>query len=531
MNQPASPFAVLRLPLLAAPLWLAACTSLAPSPEVPALPVPATFDAPAPPSAPLAGAPSSATQPLYVQDARLRTLLGMALADNRDLRVALLAVERARAQYGIAQADLLPTVNATGAASRTRTADDLTAAGRGNAGSQYSASIGSAAYEIDFWGRVRNLNEAALQEFLRTQSSRDSVRITLASDLILAWLNLDADARRLQLARATLRAREQQLQLTSRTRELGAASGLTLAQVQTTVEGARADVAAYQAQVAKDRNALALLVGVPVPDNLLPGSVAPALRAPPPLPPLGSSEAGNVGASAPDARAAATATATAAAPAAPATALPAVPPGLPSSVLLARPDVRAAEHALAGASAQIGVARAAFFPSISLTASVGTASNELAGLFAGGNGTWSFGPQIRLPIFDAGRNRANLRVAEVARESAVAQYERAIQGAFREVRDALADRDTLAERLQAQESLVQASARVLELSQARFRLGADNYQAVLDAERSLYTAQQSLIALQLAEQANRVALYRALGGQWRLGDPLAPGQADIPAVQ
>ncbi len=489
-----------RAPLLAAPLVLAACTSLAPPHEPPAPPVPATFDTSAPAAVPLAAADPA--QPAFVLDARLRTLLAMALAGNRDLRVAVLAVERARAQYGIAQADLLPTVAATGTAARTRTAEDLTAAGRGSTASQYSAGVGLASYEIDFWGRVRNLNEAALQEFLRSQDNRESARISLAAEVMLAWLNLDADARRLQLARATLVARERQFALTQRTHELGAASGLTLAQVQATVDGARADAAAFQAQVARGRNALALLAGGPVPANLLPDSVDAALLGPAPAPAVPTE-----GAAVPQLAPAATA----------ATALPPVAPGLPSSVLLARPDGRAAEHALAATSAQIGVARAAFFPSITLTASVGTASNELSGLFGGGNGTWSFAPQIRLPIFDAGRNQASLRVAEIARETAALQYERTIQAAFRDVADALAERATLTERLQAQRSLVQATERTLALSQARFRLGADNYLAVLDAERSLYAAQQSLIALQLADQANRVQLYKALGGQWQAG--------------
>ena len=189
-------------------------------------------------------------------------------------------------------------------------------------------------------------------------------------------------------------------------------------------------------------------------------------------------------------------------------------------MLLRRPDVRAAEHALQGATANIGAARAAFFPSITLTASVGTASNALSGLFEGGNGTWAFAPQIRLPIFDAGRNQANLRVAEVTRDTAVAQYEKAIQTAFREVSDALAERATLTERLQAQGSLVQATQRTLQLSDARFRLGADNYLAVLDAQRTLYAAQQAQITLQLAEQVNRVTLYKVLGGAWT--DPTPP---------
>lgn len=502
----------LRAALLAAPLLLGACTSLAPPYETPALPVPATFDAATADPDPIAPAwtPKGLTaRESFVLDARLRTLLGLALADNRELRVAMLAVERARAQYGIAQAERLPTLSAAASASRTRTADDLAAAGRGNTASLYSASIGLASWEIDFWGRVRNLNEAALQDFLRSQASRDSVRVALAAELMLAWLNLDADARRLQLARATLATRERQLALTQRTHELGAASGLTLAQVQTTVDGARTDAAAFQAQVARGRNALALLAGRPVPDNLLPASVSQ----PPPAPegPDGHS-AQNVQET-PDTQQAVPRLPEAAAPA---TALPALAAGAPSHLLLARPDVRAAEHTLAASQAQIGVARAAFFPSISLTASAGTASNALSGLFAGGNGTWSFAPQLRLPIFDAGRNQANLRVAEVARETALAQYERVIQVAFREVMDALAERATLDERLAAQRSLVDATQRTLVLSQARFRLGADNYLAVLDAERALYAAQHGLIALQLAEQANRVALYRALGGQWQV---------------
>jgi NodT family efflux transporter outer membrane factor (OMF) lipoprotein len=208
-------------------------------------------------------------------------------------------------------------------------------------------------------------------------------------------------------------------------------------------------------------------------------------------------------------------------PAEPAAVLLAVPSDLPSSVLLRRPDVQAAEHQLQGTYANIGAARAAFFPSITLTASVGVASNQLSGLFDGGNGTWSFAPQIRLPIFDAGRNRANLRVAETAQGTAVAQYERAVQTAFREVADALAERATLAERLDAQRSLVDATQRALELSDARYRLGADNYLTVLDAQRSLYAAQQAQISLHLAEQVNRITLYKVLGGHWADGTLLS----------
>ncbi|HRO54348.1 MAG TPA: efflux transporter outer membrane subunit, partial [Alicycliphilus sp.] len=300
-----------------------------------------------------------------------------------------------------------------------------------------------------------------------------------------AWLLLDADARRLRLARDTLATRQQALDLTRRSHELGATSALALAQAQSSADTARVDAAAFASQVARDRNALALLAGAQVPDALLPASMG-ATQAP-----------------------ATTATT--------ATALLAVPADLPSSALLQRPDLRAAEHALRGSYANIGAARAAFFPAITLTASVGTASNALSGLFDGGNGTWTFAPQLRLPIFDAGRNQANLRVAEVTRDQSLAQYEKTIQTAFREVADALAERATLSERLAAQASLVQATRRTLELSDARFRLGADNYLTVLDAQRSLYAAQQGEIALQLAEQVNRVTLYKVLGGQWAGG--------------
>ena len=471
---------------------LAAC-NLAPRYQAPLLPVP---EAVAPPLA--QGATTMDAVPLaeagpmqwqdFVQEPRLRTLVGMALESNRDLRVAVLAIDKARAQYGVVQADRFPTVNAAGAGNRSRTADDLTAAGRSNTTSQYSATLGFSSYEIDFFGRVRNLNDAALQEFLRVAENRRSVQLSLVAEVMNAWLLLDANARRLQLARETLRTRQQALDLTRRSHELGATSALALAQAQSSADTARVDVAAFTSQVARDRNALALVVGASVDYALLPASVA-----------------GSMPGTADPAPAAATA---------PATVLLAVPTDLPSTTLLRRPDLRAAEHLLRGSYASIGAARAAFFPAITLTASVGTASNALSGLFDGGNGTWTFAPQVRLPILDAGRNQANLRVTEVTRDQAVAQYEKAIQTAFREVADALAERATLDERLAAQRSLVQASRRTLELSDARFRLGADNYLAVLDAQRSLYAAQQTEIALQLAEQLNRITLYKALGGQW-----------------
>ena len=482
-------------------LALAGCTSLAPDYARPMLPVPATLNGTNGPNGSEGTALAPETGPMgwqeFLQEPRLRELVALALQNNRDLRVAVLAIEKARAQYGVEQSNRFPAVGATAAGNRTRTADDLNTSGRSPTSSQYSAQLGFSSYEIDFFGRVKNLNEAALQEFLRTTENRRSVQLSLVAEVANAWLTLDADGRRLQLAQDTLRSRQKSYELTERSHALGAASGLTLAQAQTTVDTARADVAAFTSQVARDRNALALLAGAPVPAALLP-------------------DGANPGATASPARAASASASVAPAPslAAPAATLLAVPGDLPSSVLLNRPDVRAAEYTLRGAYASIGAARAAFFPSITLTASAGTASNALSGLFDGGNGTWSFAPQIRLPIFDAGRNRANLQIAETARDTALAQYDKAVQTAFREVADALAERATLAERLQAQQSLQAATLKALQLSEARYRLGADSYLPVLDAQRALYSAQQTLIGLALAEQANRITLYKVLGGRW-----------------
>ena len=482
-------------------LALAGCTSLAPDYARPMLPVPATLNGTNGPNGSEGTALAPETGPMgwqdFLQEPRLRELVALALQNNRDLRVAVLAIEKARAQYGVEQSNRFPAVGATAAGNRTRTADDLNTSGRSPTSSQYSAQLGFSSYEIDFFGRVKNLNEAALQEFLRTTENRRSVQLSLVAEVANAWLTLDADGRRLQLAQDTLRSRHKSYELTERSHALGAASGLTLAQAQTTVDTARADVAAFTSQVARDRNALALLAGAPVPAALLP-------------------DGANPGATASPARAASASASVAPAPslATPAATLLAVPGDLPSSVLLNRPDVRAAEYTLRGAYASIGAARAAFFPSITLTASAGTASNALSGLFDGGNGTWSFAPQIRLPIFDAGRNRANLQIAETARDTALAQYDKAVQTAFREVADALAERATLAERLQAQQSLQAATLKALQLSEARYRLGADSYLPVLDAQRALYSAQQTLIGLALAEQANRITLYKVLGGRW-----------------
>lgn len=467
-----------------APWWLTAaiaaslagCVNLAPLTGTPVAPVPGTVGAgaTAAPAQPTAHSLERAEALAWVQAPQLRQVIALALANNRDLRLALTNIEKARAQYGVQQADRLPTVAASAQANRTRAAQDLTTAGRDQTTSQLVAQIGFVSYELDLWGRVRNLNEAALQQYFLTTENQRNVQVTLVADVANAWLALAADQARLELAQSTLASRRKAFAITQRTYELGATSGLVLAQNQTTVDSARGDVAVYSSQIDRDRNALQLLVGGPVPKALLPG-------------PLASNT--------PSAAALAELTAP-----------------LPSSRLLARPDIQAAEYALRAATANIGAARAALFPTISLTASAGTASNELSNLFGAGNGTWSFVPLVRLPIFDGGRNRANVQVAEANEQLALAQYEKTVQTAFRETADALADRARWAERLEAQASLLAATQKAFDLSEARFKAGVDNYLSVLDAQRSLYAAQQTQITLQLAEQVNRITLYKVLGG-------------------
>ena len=460
----------------AAALVLGGC-NLAPTHQTPPLSVPSQV---VPANAPsLSEGATTADVPVlaladWVQDDRLRQLLRQALDQSRSLQQAVLNVERARALYGITQANQLPTVGLAGQAARSRVAADLSSSGQSVTQNQFTVQLGITAFELDFWGRVRNLSEASLQQLLAQTEVQQNVRLTLVGDVVQAWLNLAADQQRLRLAQDTLAAREKAHALTRRMHELGATSGLVVAQNQTTVDAARLDVSAFTSQVAKDRHALELLAGGPVDSALLPGPDDGLARQ--------------------------------------ATAMVDAPAGLPSGVLLRRPDIQAAEHQLRAMNANIGAARANFFPRISLTAAVGFGSRALSALFDSGNGAWNFSPGLSLPIFDGGANRANLRVAEVDRDLAVNGYDRAVQAAFREVADALAERLTWQERLSAATALVGANQRALDLSNARFKAGTDNYLSVLDAQRSLYVAQQQLILLQLAEQLNRVALYKALGG-------------------
>jgi len=319
---------------------------------------------------------------------------------------------------------------------------------------------------------VRSLNEAALQEFLATEQARHSAQISLVAEVANAYLALAADRERQRLARETLENQRNAHALVQRRVESGVASQIDLRRAQTTVDAARADLARYTAQAAQAENALALLVGGPVKPSLLPDSLAPVA------------------------------------------ALDVLPAGVPSQVLQRRPDIRGAEHRLQAANAQIAAARAAFFPSITLTASGGVASSALSELFKSGAGAWAFVPQVTLPIFDGGRRRAAVQVAEAERGMLLAEYEGAVQRAFREVADALAVRSTLGEQLEAQESLVAATADTFRLSDIRFRQGAQSYLEVLDAQREMYAAQQALIGVRLTRLSNQVSLYKALGGGW-----------------
>ncbi|WP_317205472.1 AdeC/AdeK/OprM family multidrug efflux complex outer membrane factor [Janthinobacterium sp.] len=462
---------------LAALAFLSGC-SLAPVYQRPAAPVAPAW--PAGPAYPV-GASEAGAKPLadiawrdFFADARLRQVIQLTLDNNRDLRVSALNIEKARAQYGIQKSALLPKVNAAGSGSGQRTPAGLSQTGEAQVSHQYSANLGVAAYELDFFGRVRNLSDAALELYMGSEDARRSAQISLVAEVAGVYLTLVADQERLRLALDTLKSQQVSLDLSQRRFKAGATSGLDMYEAQTSVEAARSDVALYTSQVALDQNALTLVAGAPLPAELLPQG------------PLQS-----------------------------VTTLTEIPAGLPSDLLQRRPDVLEAERTLRAANANIGAARAAFFPRISLTGSAGSASGNLSGLFKGGSGAWSFMPQISLPIFDGGANRANLDIAKVEREIAVARYEKAIQSAFRDVADALAQRGTLDARLASQEALAEASAKSYRIHDARYRQGAESYLNALVSQRALYAAQQSLISARLSKQGNLVTLYKVLGGGWR----------------
>jgi multidrug efflux system outer membrane protein len=412
----------------------------------------------------------------FFTDERLREIIETALQNNRDLRVAALNVERARALYRVQRAELLPTVNAAGTASKERVPGILSGTGEPATVELYNVNLGISAWEIDLFGRIRSLEKRALEEYLATEQARRSVQILLISEVANAYLTLAADRENLQLARSTLETQQAAYNVIRRRYEVGLVAEFDLRQVQTRVDAARVDVARYTGLAAQDENALNLLVASPVPADLLPEALS-AVRP-----------------------------------------LPDVSPGTSSEVLLRRPDILQAEDLLKAANANIGAARAAFFPRITLTTSIGTTSDQLSGLFKSDSDTWIFAPRIVMPIFDL-RTWSALTVTQVDREIAVAQYEGAIQAAFRDVADALARRGTVGDQMEAQQSLVEATMETYRLSNARYAKGIDIYLNVLDAQRSLYSAQQGLIAIRLAKLVNQVQLYAVLGGG---GEPVSP---------
>lgn len=454
---------------LAASTALGGCT-LAPRYERPALPVAQSWPTATPAAAPGQSGADLAWRDVF-QDPRLQGVIALALDQNRDLRVAVADIERARAAYRIQRAELLPAIDAVGSGDRTRLPAGVSQTGRAETSEQYSVTAGFSAWELDLFGRVRSLTDAALQSYLAVEENRRAVQVSLIAEAANAWLVLAADQELLAITEDTLAARVAALDLTRKRFEAGAASELDVRQAQTLAEQARSDAAVARAQVEQDRNALRLVVGADIPPDL--------------LPPGGLGAVGE---------------------------LADVPAGLPSDVLVRRPDVRAAERTLQAQNANIGAARAAFFPRISLTAAAGTLSPELGGLFGAGSRTWTFAPQVVLPIFSGGANVANLRGAQASRDAALAQYEKAIQTAFREVSDALAVRATIDERIAAQQRLVEAATAAQRLTQARYDQGVDSYLALLDAQRTLYAARQTLLAARLGRATNRVELYRALGG-------------------
>ena len=421
----------------------------------------------------------------FFPDPVLQRLIELALANNRDLRVAVLNVQAAQAQYRIQRADLFPTVEASGVEEIERYPAGVigSSSSSGSSGGSstpvpggetirlYEVGVGFTSYEIDLFGKIRSLKHEALEKYFQTDETQRSSQLTLVAEVASAYLAILADESILKVTRDTLESQTASYKLIKQSLDAGTTTDLALRQAATTVDTARANLAAYTRQAAQDRNALMILIGVPIPEDI---SFATDINAE------------NLSAD--------------------------VPVGIPSDVLTRRPDVLAAEHQLRAANADIGAARAAFFPSILLTAQAGTASTQLSGLFKTGSGAWTFSPQINLPLFTGGANRASLDLSKIEKNVYVAQYEKALQTAFREVDDALAARNTLDEQLAAQRALLDDSSESYRLAEMRFRNGIDSFLPVLDAQRDLYSAQQAVVSLELLRLQNMATLYKALGG-------------------
>lgn len=460
---------MLRPALLTLAITLGGC-SLAPHYERPEAPVAADWQ--------VADANGTRAQALdwqtFIVDADLRRAVDTALNNNRSLRQALLDIEAARAQYRIQRADRLPSLNANASGNRQRLPADQSQTGRSEVTSVYQVGLGLAEYEVDLFGRVRNLSESALETYLATEEATRATQISLIAEVIQAYLTRDGALRRKALVEQTLDSRLASLELVSRRREVGAATALDYQEAVGLAEQAKAERESTERQLRQADNALALLLGTPDAGRLLPSTPCDELMV-----------------------------------------LQDIAPGTSSELIERRPDILASEHRLKARNADIGAARAAFFPRITLTGSVGSSSTELSGLFEGGSRAWSFAPTLSLPIFAGGRNRANLDLAEVRQDAAVADYEGTIQTAFREVADALAATDTLRREETARRALAESSRAAEALAEARYRGGVDDHLRYLDAQRSSFNDQTTLIQISTDRQLALADLFRALGGGWQ----------------
>ena len=467
----------LAIAAAAVAVTLSACT-LEPHYKRPAAPVAATWTDGSQPSTNTTAAADMGWRQFF-PDPGMQRLIELALANNRDLRVAALNVQATQAQYRVQRADLFPSIALTGLEevekfpSGTQATQGATA-GSGTGGQTirfYEAGVGFTSYEIDFFGRIRSLNHAALERYFSSEETRRSTQLSLIAQVVSAYLAVLADETILKVTRETLQSQTASYDLTKRSLDAGTTTALAFRQAASTVDTAKANLAAYTRQAAQDRNALVLLIGASLPEDISFGA-----------------DLGTVNLSAD------------------------LPAGVPSAVLANRPDVLAAEHTLIAANADIGAARAAFFPSITLTGSYGSASTQLSGLFKAGSAAWTFSPQITLPIFTGGKNKANLDLNKIEKDINIAQYEKALQTAFREVDDALAARQTLDDQLAAQRADLEDTLQSYQLADLRFKSGVDSFLPVLDDQRALYAAQQSVISLELIRLQNMATLYKALGG-------------------
>ena len=464
-----------RTALAAALLTVLTGCSLIPNYQQPAAPVAAQWNA-------ASDQQSNAALPdwrAFFQDAQLQQLIETALENNRDMRIAALNVEAFRAQYRIQRSALFPSIDASGGANRQRLPANMSQTGSTMINSQYSASLGITAWEVDLFGRLNSLREQALASYFASEQAQRSTQLSLIGSVATAWLALQADQESLKLVSDTLTTYEDSLKLVERSYDAGIASSLELQQARTAANSARISLAQFERQSVQSRNALNLLLGASTPADL---------ATPVPLQQFKFAE---------------------------------LPVGLPADLLQRRPDILQAEFDLKAANANIGAARAAFFPSISLTATAGSLSPDLSGLFDAGSGSWLFKPSINLPIFNAGRLRANLDYSKIQKDINVARYEKTIQTAFQEVADGLIERSTYQQQLAAHDDLVKSGEEYYALADRRYREGIDNQLTLLDAQRLLFNAQQARISTQFAQLASEINLYKALGGGYSEDTPTA----------